>query len=120
MRYGTIVEYFPDKKFGFIRPDSGQDVFFHRSALDTGETQPEIKFGQPVKYELTPRGEATPKARPAGGKERAADRRRPKQPRAKLVELLDKLPGAKLADSAGSGKSSRHLRARQKKPTWRR
>jgi len=119
MRYGAIVKYFPDKKFGFIRPDTGQDVFFHISALDTGETQPEIKPGQPVKFELARLGEAAPNGRPASGNERPADRGRSEQPRAKVVELIDKLPGAALGEFDGS-QSTRHLRARKKKPTWRR
>ena len=33
MRYGTVIQYFPDKKFGFIQPDKGEDIFFHISAV---------------------------------------------------------------------------------------
>ena len=114
MRYGRIVEYFPDKKFGFIRPDNGKDIFFHISALDAGATQTEIKLGQPVKYELMPRREAMSPGRPA------ANRAQPEKPMAKVVALIDKFPGAMLGDSDGSQPSSRHSRARRKKPTWRR
>lgn len=120
MRYGTIVGYFPDRRFGFIRPDSGQDVFFHGSALDCAETEPEIKVGQPVKYELAPREEVTPKARDAGSKQQAEDRDRPAQRSAKVVVLIDKLPGAALAEVDASKQSLRHPRARKRKPTWRR
>lgn len=120
MRYGTIANYFPDKKFGFIRPDVGQDIFFHISALDGGETQSEIKCGQPVKYELMSRREAILSSRPAGGKESAAEKDAAVQPKAKVVALIDKLPGAKLAEFRTSQEVGRHQRARQKKPTWRR
>lgn len=120
MLYGTIVEYFPDKSFGFIRPDSGKDIFFHISTVEAGETPPKIKLGQPVKYELTPREEASSQARAAGGKEGVAKRRWPAQTRAKLVVLIDKLPGSTLAESDESNKALHHQRARQKKPTWRR
>jgi cold shock CspA family protein len=116
MRYGTIVIYFPDKKFGFIQPDTGDDIFFHVSALDSVET--EIKVGQPVKYELMSRRE-TRASRPTESKERATDSSRTDQPKAKVVALIDKLPGATL-DDVERQKTSRHQRARQKKPTWRR
>ena len=119
MRYGTIVKYFPDKSFGFIRPDAGPDVFFHISVLDAGETQPEVQLGQPVKYELMPRGEVPPSDRDSATDERPAGRSRSRL-RAKLVELIDKLPGGTLADVDASQESTRHERARRKKPTWRR
>ena len=118
MRYGRIVDYFPDKKFGFIRPDSGRDVFFHISAIDTAETAPEIKAGQPVKFELMSRAEAT-SSRPGELKSPATDRGQHDKPMAKVVAILDKLPGAALGKSDGSQASSRHRRARRKKPTWR-
>ena len=52
MRYGTIIEYFEDKKYGFIRPDVGPDVFFHISAIGACDPRLKIRPGQPVKYEL--------------------------------------------------------------------
>lgn len=111
MRYGTIIKYFPDKKFGFIR-DSGLDVFFHVSALEEAETPPEIEVGQAVKFELMSRAEARQES---GG----ASRDRSEQPKAKLVVLIDKIPGATLSEFDGSKRTRRHPRARQKKPTWR-
>ena len=110
MRYGTIIKYFDDKKFGFIQSDTGQDVFFHISALGAVDAPLAITAGQPVKYELLPRGEVDPGARPANGKDRS------KQPSAKLVTLIDKIPGGLASEVA----SKRHPRARKKKPTWRR
>ena len=120
MLYGTIVEYFPEKKIGFIRPDGGRDVFFHASALEAGQKNREIKRGQPVSYELMPKGEESPKPQRPPGKERPADKTRRPQATAKLVVLIDKLPGGSLADSDTSHKPARHERARKKKPTWRR
>ncbi len=110
MRYGTIVKYFPDKSFGFIRPDSGKDIFFHSSALDTGETRPVIELGQAVKYELKSRREVHAQGCPPGGRRLEAS----------LVVLIAKIPGAKLVECDVIQKSRRHPRARQKKPTWRR
>ena len=112
MRYGTVVQYFPAKGFGFIRPDSGPDVFFHITALGACEPAPQIAPGQPVKYELEPR--ASQKSSTAeGGVKR-------KQLRAMMVELIDKIPGATLDDSADNRQAARHPRARRKKPSWRR
>jgi len=118
MLYGTIVKYFPDKSFGFILSDVGYDVFFHISALEDGGKTADIQLGQPVKYELTPRWEERAK-QAASGKE-PAEGARPLQPAAKLVELIDKLPGASLADLDEDQQTKKHPRARHKKPTWRR
>ena len=43
---------FPDKKFGFIQPDKGADIFFHVSAVGACDPQVQIEVGQAVKYEL--------------------------------------------------------------------
>ena len=94
MRYGTIIQYFPDKKFGFIRPDSGRDVFFHISALGDEVPPLEIKPEQPVKYELTSRREMREAEERAG---RSTEGGRDRGPQAKLVSLIDKLPGGRSA-----------------------
>jgi cold shock CspA family protein len=120
MRYGTVVQYFPAKGFGFIRPDSGPDIFFHITALGACESQLQIEPGQPVKYELVPGTERKFRSRPKRSDE---DSTKPEQlvhPRAKLVELIDKIPGAILEEDAHEQHSARHPRARQKKPSWRR
>ena len=43
MRYGTVIQYFPAKGFGFIKPDAGPDVYFHITALGACQAEPEIK-----------------------------------------------------------------------------
>lgn len=114
MRYGTIVKYFQEKKFGFIRSDTGRDVFFHISAFGETEAPPQLKTGQPVKYELTPRAEMP---ETSGSSD---SRGRSQQQRAKLVTLIDKLPGGVAEPEESLESSRRHPRARQRKPTWRR
>jgi hypothetical protein len=89
------------------------------SVVDAAETQSEIEQGRPVKYKPMPRGVATASGGQAVSTERAADRSRSEQTRAKLVMLIDKLPGGTLADFDASLYSKRHRRARKKKPTWR-
>jgi CspA family cold shock protein len=49
---GTVVTYFEDKGFGFLRPDGGgRDVFFHISRLSQGQPT-ELVPGARVAYEL--------------------------------------------------------------------
>ena len=109
MRYGIITAYFEEKGFGFIKPDVGQDVFFHVTALGACEEFPQITLGQPVKFELEPK-KRTEDDPPADGK----DSRR----RAKMVELIDKLPGGQLEDDE-TVRAKRHPKARRKKASWR-
>jgi CspA family cold shock protein len=49
---GSIVKYFEDKGFGFIRPDNGgKDVFFHISRLTDGAAT-DLTPGSKVLYEV--------------------------------------------------------------------
>jgi cold shock CspA family protein len=119
MRYGTIIEYFAAKGFGFIRPDSGPDIFFHVTALKVCDPEPQINPGQPVKYELVPGTEAKCRSRSKRSNVEATKPEKPVRPRAKLVELIDKIPGAILEEDPREHQSARHPRARKKKPSWR-
>jgi len=49
---GSVVTYFEDKGYGFLRPDDGgRDVFFHVSRLTEGDPTT-LKPGTRVLYEL--------------------------------------------------------------------
>jgi CspA family cold shock protein len=49
---GSVVTYFEDKGFGFLRPDAGgRDIFFHISRLTEGNAT-DLKPGARVAYEL--------------------------------------------------------------------
>jgi CspA family cold shock protein len=49
---GSVVTYFEDKGFGFLRPEGGgRDVFFHISRLTEGAAT-DLKPGARVLYEL--------------------------------------------------------------------
>jgi CspA family cold shock protein len=49
---GSVVTYFEEKGFGFLRPDSGgRDIFFHISRLNEGQAS-DLTPGAKVIYEL--------------------------------------------------------------------
>ena len=49
---GSVVTYFEEKGFGFLRPDNGgRDVFFHISRLNEGQAS-DLVPGTKVVYEL--------------------------------------------------------------------
>jgi cold shock CspA family protein len=113
------VKWFPQKKFGFIRPDTkGPDIFFHLSALGACRA-PRIELGQPVKYELL-EGTEPKRRRPSRFDEPAPPKEDEKGPVAKFVELLDRLPGAVADVIEETARIAHHPKARQKKPVWRR
>ena len=47
MLYGTVVKYCSVKRFGFIRPDFGPDVFFHATALGFARANRSLHAGSP-------------------------------------------------------------------------
>jgi cold shock CspA family protein len=117
MRYGVVVQWEPRKKFGFIRPDRGPDIFFHISALG-GCREPRIEIGQPVKYEVDPK--TLPKRVKKADRDEEKPPPEPISPKAMLVELIDKIPGAILEDEGEAARVAHHPKALRKKPTWRR
>jgi len=119
MRYGTIVQYFSDKGYGFIRPDVGPNIFFHITALGACDPPPQIKLGQPVKFELAPDDELQRRRQRRRDDDESGKPSPPLRAQAKLVELIDRIPGASLDDVAKKQQPKRHPRARRKKPTWR-
>ena len=50
MKTGTIKTLVAEKKFGFIAPESGSEVFFHYTAL-SGVTFEELQVGDKITYE---------------------------------------------------------------------
>jgi CspA family cold shock protein len=57
---GTIKRVIRDRGFGFIRSTDGQEVFFHRSALQQLNFDA-LKEGEVVEFEIE-RGEKGPRA----------------------------------------------------------
>ncbi|PYV22184.1 MAG: cold-shock protein [Acidobacteria bacterium] len=57
---GTIKRVIRDRGFGFIRTADGQEVFFHRSSLQSLEFDG-LKEGQNVEFEME-RGDKGPRA----------------------------------------------------------
>jgi cold shock CspA family protein len=105
MFYGIVQRVIFEKGFGFIRPDRGPDVFFPASAVQDGRfdfIQPE----QPVKYELEKLTDEEKKA--ARG------------PRAKIVVLLDRMPGGILEDPPQTMRAKHHPKSKGRKATWKR
>ena len=49
MAEGIIKKLLTDKGYGFIKPESGKDLFFHSSSLQ-GVSFEELRDGQKVSY----------------------------------------------------------------------
>jgi cold shock CspA family protein len=105
MFYGIVHRVIFEKGFGFIRPDRGPDIFFPANVVQDGRfdfIQPE----QPVKYELEKMTEE--------------EKKTAKGPRAKLVILLDRMPGGILEDPPQTMRAKHHPKSRARKATWKR
>ncbi len=112
MNYGVIHHCVFEKGFGFIKPDRGPDIFFPAIAVQDGRfdfIQPE----QPVKYEL----EAVSREEREAQQERGDVK---KGPRAKLVVLIDRIPGGILEDPPQTMRAKHHPKSRARKATWKR
>ena len=51
MPKGTIRRLIADRGFGFIKPEQGEDLFFHRNELQ-GVDYNSLREGQEVEYEV--------------------------------------------------------------------
>jgi CspA family cold shock protein len=58
MTVGTVKWFNANKGYGFIRPESGDDVFVHASAIQDGGT---LQDGQAVEFDIT-QGQKGPQA----------------------------------------------------------
>jgi CspA family cold shock protein len=53
MTVGTVKWFNPDKGYGFIAVDSGEDVFVHFSAIQSSGFR-SLDEGQAVEFDITP------------------------------------------------------------------
>jgi CspA family cold shock protein len=58
MTVGTVKWFNANKGYGFIQPESGDDVFVHASAIQDGGT---LQDGQAVEFDIT-QGQKGPQA----------------------------------------------------------
>lgn len=57
---GTVKWFSPEKGYGFITAEDGQDVFVHYSAIE-GAGYRNLEEGQPVEFDVT-QGQKGPQA----------------------------------------------------------
>ena len=58
MTVGTVKWFNANKGYGFIKPESGNDVFVHASAIQNGDS---LEDGQAVEFDIT-QGQKGPQA----------------------------------------------------------
>jgi CspA family cold shock protein len=65
MTVGTVKWFNAEKGFGFIAPESGEDVFVHFSAIQSGGYR-SLDEGQAVEFDITqgPKGAQAANVRP--------------------------------------------------------
>jgi CspA family cold shock protein len=65
MTVGTVKWFNADKGYGFIQPESGEDVFVHFSAIQAGGYR-SLDEGQAVEFDITsgPKGPQAANVRP--------------------------------------------------------
>jgi cold shock CspA family protein len=104
MNYGIIHRVVFEKGYGFIRPDRGGDIFFHALAVQDNQFN-FIQPDQPVKYEL---------------EEVPFELRRETKPRAKIVILIERIPGGILEQDPETMRAKHHPKSNRRKATWKR
>ncbi len=62
MQTGSVKKVVPDRGFGFIAADDGQEYFFHRSGLDSSLEFDSLGGGERVSFEVE-RSDRGPRAR---------------------------------------------------------
>ncbi len=106
MFYGIIKAISPDRGFGFIGHEGGQDVYFH--AAEIGDLIfCRLTLNQPVKFEFAKRIR----------EENSAEK---KGPRASKIEPLERMPGGAMGPLPQELAPRHHPRAKQRKATWKR
>jgi CspA family cold shock protein len=53
MAQGTVKWFNPEKGYGFIRQENGEDVFVHYSSI-SGDGFKSLEEGQQVQFDVTP------------------------------------------------------------------
>ncbi|HZC99512.1 MAG TPA: cold-shock protein [Actinomycetes bacterium] len=68
MTVGTVKWFNANKGYGFIKPESGNDVFVHVSAIQ-GDGDRSLDEGQAVEFDITqgPKGLQATNVRPVAG-----------------------------------------------------
>jgi cold shock protein len=69
MTVGTVKWFSASRGYGFIKPESGEDVFVHVSAIQ-GDGDRSLEEGQTVEFDITqgPKGPQAANVRPAAGR----------------------------------------------------
>jgi cold shock protein len=60
MTVGTVKWFNANKGYGFIKPEDGNDVFVHVTAIQ-GDGEPSLEEGQAVEFDIAP-GQKGPQA----------------------------------------------------------
>src|SRR5438874_6745840 len=106
MFYGIIKAINPDRGFGFIGHEGGQDVYFHATEIGDDVFR-RLTLNQPVMFEFAKR-------------KRDENPSEKKGPRAAKMKLIERMPGGIMGRLPQKLAPLHHPRAKQRKATWKR